>query len=188
MIAIVISCVGVCSAYAQDCYLSLNAGATMVDNQNSPMFGLRFGVETALLIGEAEISYLSLRSESEYNEDVVKKNLSTMIAGFNLGIKFLQGERGYLAAMFYNGYSLQEGWYNKYGCCYDYYCGYYDYGCSHYRDYHDGYYVGFGLSGAINISNNIYLFGEARYQNIPVKGRGDDKWGAVVSGGIRFYF
>lgn len=200
LVAIVISCVGV-NANAQNlgCYLSLNGGATIVDNQNSPMFGVRFGVETELLIGEGEISYLSMSGKNEFGHKVEEKNLATMTAGFNLGIKFIQSHRGYLAAMLYNGYSLQEDWYKGHGGCYDYYCdyGYYDYGCGYGCGYdcydydcryHEGYYIGFGLSGAIDVSYNMSIFGEARYQSIPVKGRGDDKWGAVVSGGVKFYF
>lgn len=44
------------------------------------------------------------------------------------------------------------------------------------------------LNGSVNLSSRIALFGEARYQSIPIDGRGEIKWGGVFTGGIKFYF
>ncbi len=45
-----------------------------------------------------------------------------------------------------------------------------------------------GVNASVNLSRRISLFGEARYQSIPIDGMGEIKWGGVFTGGIKFYF
>ena len=165
-------------------YLSLGAGATIVEGQASPSAGLRVGVEFGYLFGEADVSYYSMKQSNGLDH----KNLSTMTAGVNFGLKFIQGDLGYLAVILCTGYALQEDWHRGYDCCfYDYCC--YNYGCSgRFYRHHEKPYFGVGLSGVVDVSERFGFFAEARYQSLPFGGRGDNKWGIVATGGVRFYF
>ena len=201
LVAIAINCVGVQNVSAIGFYpdrdyaynVSVGGGVSWVDGGCSPTFGLRAGMESSILLLEGEFSFLSI-------EDNKRSNLSTMTVGANIGAKLVQGRNGYLAAMLYTGYAVQEDKFRGRDCGYyggyDYYCydcyGYYDYGCYDYycqprRDYHGKMYFGFGLQGTIDFSR-FGIFAEARFQNLPVKGLGEDKWGLVASTGFRFYF
>lgn len=205
LVAIAVNCVGVQKACAYDFYpyrdytfnISVGGGASLVDGGCSPTFGLRGGLEGSILLIEGEFSFLSI-------EDNKRSNLSTMTAGANIGAKLVQGRYGYLAAMLYTGYAIQEDRFRGRDCgyygCYDDYCydcyGYYDYGCGYdcydyycqpRRDYHGKMYFGIGLQGTVDFSR-FGIFAEARFQNLPVKGLGEDKWGLVASAGFRFYF
>ena len=205
LVAIAINCVGVQNVSAIGFYpdrdyaynVSVGGGVSWVDGGCSPTFGLRAGMESSILLLEGEFSFLSI-------EDNNRSNLSTMTVGANIGAKLVQGRNGYLAAMLYTGYAVQEDKFRGRDCGYyggyDYYCydcyGYYDYGCGYgcydyycqpRRDYHGKMYFGFGLQGTIDFSR-FGIFAEARFQNLPVKGLGEDKWGLVASTGFRFYF
>ena len=200
LMAMFIGCVGVQAQNRYDgFYLSLDGGVSSVNKQRLPVLGLRLGMEYRLFVGEIEVSYLSLQKNDGYNYQRNDGSLSTMIAGVNFGVKFIQSNRGYLAAMLSVGYSLQEDWHKGHGCdyydywCYD--CGYccYDYGygydCYSPRSrHHDDAYFGIGLTGAFDFTERFGIFAEARYQNIPTEGRGKSKWGFVSTAGLRFYF
>lgn len=172
-------------------HVSFGAGATFVQDMSSPAFSVRVGMEGRLFIGELEGSYLSVNSLYEPDGRPAETNaLTTMTIGVNVGIKFFQRAKGYLAVTMHTGYSLQEDWWHG-DCCYYDYCDYYDgYGYySHPGDrYHGKYYFGVGVNGTVDISRLISLFVEARYQSIPVDGCGKSTWGGVAQGGIRFYF
>ncbi len=160
-------------------YAGFGAGAALVNNMSSPAFSVRIGADAGLFIGEIEGSYLSVNSL--YDKDGYKaetNTLSTMTVGMNIGVKFLSSDYGHLALMLHTGYALQEEWYHgDYG--YDYHNG---------HAYHGKHYLGVGLNGSIDLSPRIALFGEARYQSIPIDGRGETKWGGVFQGGLKFYF
>ncbi len=180
----------VCSerAVAQDrydgVYLSFGSGVSIVKGQTSPIASLRVGAEYSFILGEAEVSYLSMKQSNGLDH----KDLSTMTVGVNLGMKFIQGDRGYLAAIVSTGYSLQEDWHRGYDCCfYDYCC--YNYGCDgRFYRHHEKPYFGFGLSGAVDITSRFGLYVDARYQTMPFGGRGKNCWGWLINGGMRFYF
>ena len=180
----------VCSerAFAQEryenIYLSLGAGVTVVEKQASPVANLRIGGEYSFIYGEIEVAYLSTKQ----NNGLDHKNLSAMTAGVNLGVKFIQSDKGYFAVLASTGYTLQEDWHRGYECCfYDYYC--YDYGCSgRFYRHHEKPYFGFGLSGVVDISERFGFYLEAKYQTMQFGGRGETCWGLIANGGVRFYF
>ena len=155
---------------------SLGGGISLVENNVKPVAGLRFGVEFSYILAEIEFSYLAIDGKLA-NAD--EKNISTMTAGLAVGAKFVQGYRGYLAGMIYTGSSLQGSLYDYGGYC-DYYrkprrsCG--------------KPYLGLGLQGVVDFNDRIGCFIEARYQTVPVKGFGDDKWGLVTCVGLRCMF
>lgn len=162
-----------------DFYVGFGAGAGLVNDMASPTFNVRVGADTGLFIGELEGSYLSMNSVWDSGYGTAETNtLSTMTLGVNLGVKFLASELGHLALMVHTGYALQEEWFHG-----DYY--YHDY---HGHAYHGRYYFGVGVNASVNLSRRISLFGEARYQSIPIDGMGEIKWGGVFTGGIKFYF
>lgn len=161
---------------------SVGGGISLVENNVKPVAGLRFGVEFSYILAEIEFSYLAIDGKLT-NAD--EENISTMIAGLALGAKFVQGYRGYLAGMIYTGSSLQGSLRDN---CYSY-----DYGgcCDYYRKPRRNRgkpYLGLGLQGVVDFNDHIGCFIEARYQNIPVKGFGDDKWGLVTCVGLRCMF
>ena len=160
-----------------DFSVSLAGGATFVNSGASPVGSVRLGADISRFIGELEFSYFSV--DAECDENLEKSTLSTVTVGANIGVKFLQGRSGYLALMLSGGYSMQEEWR---------YCDYYCY----YGPRHDRYcgkgYFGVGLNGTLRLSSHFGVFGEARYQSIPIEGAGRTKWGGVFQGGVRFYF
>lgn len=163
-----------------DFSVSLAGGVSLVNDATSPVASVRLGADIHRFLGELEFSYLSVDAVNRRCEDNFQESsLSTVTFGVNLGVKFLQGHSGYLALMLSGGYSMQEEW--RY--C-DYYCYY---GPRHDR-YHGKGYFGVGLNGTARLSSHFGLFGEARYQSIPIEGAGRTKWGAVFQGGVRFYF
>lgn len=176
IIAIAMTC-AVESVKAQDMslYTSFGGGVSLVKDMTSPVFSLRLGMDAGYVFSEVEGSYLSMK---QYENNT----LSTMTAGVNVGMKFVSGYHGYLAVMLNTGYALQEDMYHGY--CYDPCWGY---GCGRHR-YHGKYYIGAGVRGNVYISDSISLFGEARYQSIPIDGGGRNKWGGIFQGGISFYF
>ena len=158
-----------------DFYVGFGAGAALVHDMTSPAFNVRLGMDASLFIAEIEGSYLSVNSLYDDGVSSETNTLSTMTVGANLLLKFLNSSYGHLALMLHTGYALQEGWYHD--CCYDYYA-----------TYLGRYYIGAGINAALNLTPNISLFGEARYQSIPVDGQGENSWGGVFSGGIKIYF
>lgn len=161
-------------------YAGFGGGATLIQDMSSPVFSVRLGMETNLVVAEIEGSYLSINSVYDEWGNSETNTLSTMTVGANIGLKFLKGNMGYLAVMLNTGYALQEDWYHH--------DPYWDYDYGHGHRYHGKYYIGAGLKGTVYISNKISLFGEARYQSIPVDGCGETKWGGVFQGGIAFHF
>ena len=161
-----------------DFYAGFGAGAALVNDMASPAFSVRVGAEAGLFIGEIEGSYLSVNSLYDDGFSAETNTLSTMTLGLNLGVKFLSSSYGHLALMVHTGFALQEEWFH----------GDYPYDYHHGHAYHGRYYFGVGLNGSVNLSSRIALFGEARYQSIPIDGRGEIKWGGVFTGGIKFYF
>ena len=176
IIAIAMTC-AVESVKAQDMslYTTFGGGVSLVKDMTSPVGSIRLGMDTGYVFAEVEGSYLSMK-QGENN------TLSTMTAGVNVGMKFLAGYYGYLAVMLNTGYALQEDMYHGY--CYDP-CWGYGYGC---HRYHGKYYIGAGVRGNVFLGDRISLFGEARYQSIPIDGGGRNKWGGIFQGGISFYF
>ncbi len=188
IIAVVMICAGNASAqyyYGRgledvDFSVSLSGGAAFVNDFTSPVASVRLGADFNRIIGELEFSYLSVNAvdESCYG-GIEKTSLSTVTFGINLGVKFLKGRAGYLAAAIHTGYAMQEEWLlDDYHCCY---------GPRHDR-YHGKGYFGVGLNGTVRLAPRFGLFGEARYQSIPIDGAGRNKWGGVLQGGVRFYF
>jgi len=202
MMAIAFICVGVQNVNAQDYYpyrdytfnVSVGGGVSLVDEAVSPTFGVRLGFESCIVLVEGEFSYLSIDNNNNgrpnWDKDE-RETLSTMTAGVNIGAKLVQGNYGYLAAMLYTGYAIQEDRFRGRDYCWDcdYYYGGYDYCCDYgsRRDYHGKMYFGLGLQGSVDFSR-FGIFAEARFQNIPVKGMGEDKWGLVANAGFKFYF
>ena len=179
-IAVVVAIAMICTVQrisAQDAlYTSFGGGVSLVKKDMvSPVASIRLGMETGYVFTEVEGCYLSMK-HGENN------TLSTMTAGVNVGMKFLAGYYGYLAVMLNTGYALQEDMYHGY--CYDPCWGY---GYGHHR-YHGKYYIGAGVRGNVFLGDRISLFGEGRYQSIPIEGGGRNKWGGVIQGGISFYF
>lgn len=176
IIAIAMTC-AVESVKAQDMslYTSFGGGVSLIENCTSPVFSLRLGMDAGYVFSEVEGSYLSMKQDEN-------NTLSTMTAGVNVGMKFLAGYYGYLAVMLNTGYALQEDMYHGY--CYDPCWGY---GYGRHR-YHGKCYIGAGVRGNVFLGERISLFGEARYQSIPIDGGGRNKWGGIFQGGISFYF
>ncbi len=159
--------------------VSFAGGATLVNEFTSPVASVRLGAEFNRFLGEIEFSYLSINAVKAFEEwESQKERLSTVTFGVNLGVKFLQGYSGYMALMLHTGYSMQEEW-----CCGDYY----HYGPMRDRYYGKGYF-GLGVNGTLRVSPRFGVFGEARYQSLPVDGCGEVKWGGIFQGGVRFYF
>ena len=180
--AVIVTVVMICAvvgANAQSAlYAGFGGGVSLVKDMASPVFSVRLGMDEGFVLAEVEGSYLSIKSENKHGDDM----LSTMTVGVNVGLKFLSGYHGYMAVMLNTGYALQEGL--DYGDCYDPYRGH---GYGHHR-YCGKYYIGAGVKGNVFICDRISLFGEARYQSIPIDGGGRNKWGAIFQGGINFYF
>jgi hypothetical protein len=175
IIAIAMTCTAISASAQGAFYTSFGGGVSLVKDNVSPVYSVRLGMDVDLVFAEVEGSYLSMK-QNETN------TLSTMTMGANVGLKFLSGYYGYLAVMLNTGYALQED--RHHGYCYDP-CWGYDYGR---HRYHGKYYIGAGVKGNVFLSDRISLFGEARYQSIPIDGGGRNKWGGIFQGGISFYF
>lgn len=159
-------------------YAGFGAGAGLVNDLASPTFNVRVGMEAGLFVGELEGSYLSINSVWDDGYGATETNtLSTVTLGVNFGVNLLASEIGRLSLMAHTGYALQEEWFHG-GHYYDH----------HGHAYYGRYYFGVGLSGSVNLSSRFALFGEARYQSIPIDGVGETKWGGIFTGGIRIYF
>ena len=175
IVAIAMTCT-IVSANAQSAlYTSFGGGVSLIKDKCSPVYSIRLGMDVDLVFAEIEGSYLSMK-QNEAN------TMSTMTLGANMGLKFLSGYYGYMAIKLNTGYALQEDRYHGY--CYDPCWGH---GYGRHR-YHGKYYIGAGVKGNVFLGDRISLFGEARYQSIPIEGAGRNKWGAIVQAGISFYF
>lgn len=154
-----------------DFSVSFSGGAVLFNDFTSPAASVRFGVDYSRFIGELEFSYLSINAAAENCYGGYDKNsLSTVTFGVNMGVKFLGGSSGYIVASIHTGYAIQEEWlFDNYYCCYE----------SHHGRFRGKGYFGVGLSGAIKITSRFGLFGEARYQSLPIDGAGRNKWGSV---------
>lgn len=172
--------------YAQEnlFYVGVGGGLTVTEKVNPPAFTLKFGVDVSRFIVELEASAVSLRTEYEdvFNDQHSKSKRSTEVnLGTNLGVKFVDGNRGYLALMLNTGYSLQDYYYSDI-----YYNPYYDYGYTWRQRYLGRFYIGSGVKGSVNISDTFSLFAEARYQTIPVGKTA--VWGGVFQAGMAVHF
>ena len=178
-IAVIVAIAMICAATevkAQSLYTSFSGGVSVVKKSVSPVFSIRLGFDEGLVFSEIEGTYVSMKSEKE-------NTLQTITSGANVGLKFLSGYSGYMAVMLCAGYALQEDRYHGY--CYDP-CWGYGYGYGH--RYHGKAYIGAGVRGNVYLGDRVSLFGEARYQSIPIEGAGRNKWGGVMQAGVSFYF
>ena len=176
-LAVVIAIAVICAATevkAQSLYTSFGGGVSVIKENVSPVFSIRAGWDESLIFTEVEGAYLSMKSG--------ENKFSTMTVGVNAGLKFVSGYYGYMAVMLCTGYALQEDRYHGY--CYDP-CWGYGYGP---HRYHGRAYIGAGVRGNLFLGDRVSLFGEARYQSIPIEGAGRNKWGGVMQTGVAFYF
>lgn len=163
------------SVYAQEYYVGFGGGASYANKKAAPVASVRVGIDTDWLIAEVEASYLSVSTNGYQNCD--KDRASEILFGGNFGVKFVNSYKGYLALALNTGYALQEEMLEYYHDCYHNYD----------RPYRGKMYVGASLKGNVYLSDNISLWGEARYQSLPLKKKGLE-WAPILQAGIAFYF
>ena len=171
--AVAVTIVALCAvimcarSYAQSVsfYSGIGGSLNLADEVKIPAFAVKLGMDVSNFIVEIEGTAISILAnfDDELNEAHYKsKKDMKMSLGANVGVKFFDIKRGYIALMLNTGCSVSENYY---------YDIYYDpegiYGDSRYKKYVGEFYIGSGLRGDVKLSDTFSLFSEAGYRIVP---------------------